>query len=101
MKASNIDFKNIDWSKYQDELDEINQIYNELKKYKKEKRGMKKILASVIMILFAIIETKFFITIGDIYPELEFILGQMTIVVINIVSILVKGKLYQEEFWED
>lgn len=62
---------------------------------------MKKILSLIIIMLFAVVETKFFITIGDIYPELEFILGQMTIVVINIVSILVMGKLYQEEFWED
>lgn len=42
-KVKNLDFSKIDWSKYQDELNEIYQIYNELKKDKRFMRQFEKI----------------------------------------------------------
>ena len=40
-KVKNLDFSKVDWSKYQDELNEIYQTYNELKK---DKRFMRKLI---------------------------------------------------------
>lgn len=42
-KVKNLDFSKIDWSKYQDELNEIYQTYNELKKDRKFMRKLRKI----------------------------------------------------------
>lgn len=42
-KIKNIDFQKVDWSKYQNQLDEIYQTYGELKKDKKLIRLLKKI----------------------------------------------------------
>lgn len=42
-KVKNLDFSKIDWSKYQDELNEIYQTYNELKKDRRFMRQFKKI----------------------------------------------------------
>lgn len=42
-KIKNLDFSKIDWSKYQDELNEIYQTYNELKKDRRFMRKLRKI----------------------------------------------------------
>lgn len=42
-KAKNFDFSKVDWSKYQDELNEIYQTYNELKKDRRFMRQFERI----------------------------------------------------------
>ena len=42
-KVKDIDFSKVDWSKYQDELNEIYQTYNELKKDRRFMRKLRKI----------------------------------------------------------
>ena len=42
-KVKNFDFSKLDWSKYQDELNEIYQTYNELKKDRRFMRQFERI----------------------------------------------------------
>lgn len=42
-KIKNIDFQKIDWSEYQNQIDDIYQTYEELKKDKKLNRLLKKL----------------------------------------------------------
>lgn len=56
-----------------------------------------KLLSAVVLVIFAIIETIFFKAIGDINPELDFLMGQLTIIVINIVAVLCGIKVAEEE----
>lgn len=58
---------------------------------------MKKVIALIILVLFAFVETQFFLAIGDICPALDFILGQFSIIVISIVSKMTSHKLCEEE----
>lgn len=58
---------------------------------------MKKVIALIILVLFAFVETKFFLAIGDICPALDFILGQFSIIVGGTASTTVLHKLCEEE----
>lgn len=58
---------------------------------------MKKVIALIILVLFAFVETQFFLAIGDICPELDFILGQFSIIVGGAVSMVTSRKLCEEE----
>ena len=59
----------------------------------------KHILAYIILFIFAVVETKFFLTIGDICPELDFLLGQLTTIIISTFTGLITLKVELERLF--
>ena len=59
----------------------------------------KHILAQIILVIFVVVETKFFLIIGDICPELDFLLGQLATIIMTTFTGLVTLKIELERLF--